>query len=248
MSTISDETFACNLLKGHLRSMDVVGECEVNPNDPPDVIVTLDGGERWGVEVTRTYQQVADFEDAKTVASENIRAALQRFGQKLGEECAERERGYTLYLEGPGPFSTWKRPEKFGTWKRRTGPLIVGHVRSGSDDVFRFPGGTLRPGERGGRWKIMIGGAVAELGLAFGASLRRAVEGKTDDLRKWNDSFKKRWLLLLNCYPLANDLSEVEGILRQLARENMALTGFDGVFWSGYPDRTLVPIFLSQKF
>ena len=48
-------------------------------------------------------------------------------------------------------------------------------------------------------------------------------------------SFAERWLLLLNCYPLAEDLAEVEDTL-QLLLKHPELAGFNGIFWSGPPD------------
>ena len=71
--------------------------------------------------------------------------------------------------------------------------------------------------------------------------VHRALDAKTGDLLKWNGSFAERWLLLLNFYPLAEDSSQVENILRQLILAHPdELAGFDGVFfWSGYLDHSL---------
>ena len=64
-------------------------------------------------------------------------------------------------------------------------------------------------------------------------------------LSRWEDSFTERWLLLLNYYPLADNLAEVKDTLRQLVRGSQDLAGFNGIFWSGYPDWTLTQISLS---
>jgi len=72
------------------------------------------------------------------------------------------------------------------------------------------------------------------------------LEDKANDLERWDGTFAQRWLLLLNCYPLADDTAEVEGALRRLARVNAGAAQFDGIFWSGYPNRAVVPISLSQ--
>jgi len=92
----------------------------------------------------------------------------------------------------------------------------------------------------------MIAGQVAEIDSAITGMLGRVLEEKTNDLLRWNGTFSQRWLLLLNCYPLAENAAEVEGTLRRLIRENTGPAGFDGIFWSGYPNRTLIPISLSE--
>jgi hypothetical protein len=48
--------------------------------------------------------------------------------------------------------------------------------------------------------------------------LRVVLEDKTNDLQRWNGTFAQGWLLLLNCYPIADDTAEVDGALRRLAR------------------------------
>ena len=73
---------------------------------------------------------------------------------------------------------------------------------------------------------------------AHKALLERALE-KNQDLPNWKGHFTKRWLMLLNCYPLVDDLDDVKDTLRQLIFEKQNLAGFDGIFWSGYPDRSL---------
>ena len=40
--------------------------------------------------------------------------------------------------------------------------------------------------------------------------LYRALKNKTEDLPKWNGGFAERWLLLLNCYPLVDNLVQGE--------------------------------------
>lgn len=248
----TDESFALDLLEGHLTSRGASEfQCDKNLNDPPDLVVTWESGERWGVEVTRAYQQVEQIGKANavsSVSSQQESAFLRAFAEKLGEEVEDiRERDYILYLEGLGPFNRWKRPVSRKRWKKETRESILRHVASRESGNLEFPGGILRPGGPGKRWTIMVGGAVAELNSAVAAMLGRALEDKTKDLSKWNGSFAQRWLLLLNCYPLADDSAEVEGTLRQLVRENAGVAGFDGIFWSGYPDRALIPIVLSQK-
>ena len=57
---MTDEEYARRLLKEHLVGQGRSGfMCAVNPCDPPDLLVTWANGSQWGVEVTRTYLQVA---------------------------------------------------------------------------------------------------------------------------------------------------------------------------------------------
>src|ERR671919_1840710 len=117
-----DEKFALGLLTDHLTSCGKPGfQCKINANDPPDLIVSWEHGERWGVEVTRAYQQVDQIGNAETVSSEDVGAFLRAFGNTLGEESeGKRHRDYVLYLEGPGPFSSWKQSASKQRWKKET--------------------------------------------------------------------------------------------------------------------------------
>ena len=242
-----DERFALGLLINHLTSCGESGfQCKCNANDPPDLIITRKHGERWGVEVARAYQQVEQIGRAEVVSSESVGAFLRAFGNELaGETEGKRLRDYALYLESPGPFSSWKRSIPRQQWKEKTKASILKHVASGDSETLSFPGGRLRPGEPGERWTVLVGQGAAEMDSAITEMLRRVLKDKTDGLRRWKATFSQGWLLLLNCYPLADDAAEVEGTLRRLIRENAELRRFDGVFWSGYPDRTLIPISLS---
>jgi hypothetical protein len=101
---MSDEEFALELLIDHL-SAHPTGEfwCEINVDDPPDLIVTWSDGQRWGVEVTRAYQQVEQIGKAGMVASATVSERLRRFAEELKEE--QRRRSYNIYFDVPGPFS-----------------------------------------------------------------------------------------------------------------------------------------------
>ena len=212
-------------------------------NDPPDLVVTWETGTRWGLEVTRAYQQVEAIDKATPVSSEHVAAHLQTFAKTLGETAEPiRRRGYSLYLEGPGPFSSWKQTVSFKKWKKATEKVIQEHITSGKSEELPFPGGSLMPGEPGNRWTVMIGSSVAEISSSTAAMLRRAVSDKTKGLPNWNGSFDQQWLLILNCNPLVDDVAEVESTLRQLLQMNQGLVGLDGIFWSGIPDRTLVEV------
>ena len=65
---------------------------------------------------------------------------------------------------------------------------------------------------------------------------------KTKALPRWSGNVAKRWLLLLNAYPLVDDVGDVKRALARLTRSNPYLCRFDGAFWSGYPNRALVAI------
>jgi len=50
---MKDECFALGLLCGYLRQrFDKAACCELNANDPPDLIATLPDESQWGVGVT----------------------------------------------------------------------------------------------------------------------------------------------------------------------------------------------------
>jgi hypothetical protein len=243
----SDESVALGLLKDHITARSEVGfSCDPNDNDPPDLIVTWEHGKRCGVEVSRTYQQVSQIGKPEVVSSASVVAFLQAFGNRLGKETeGRRHREYTLDLECPGPFSSWRRPVPKQEWTEKVKDLVLRHIDAGESEDLCFPGGRLRPGVPGTPWRVSVAYPVAKLESATTQMLRRVLEDKANDLPRWNGTFFQRWLLLLNCYPLVDDAAKVEGALRRLVRENTALARFDGVFWSGYPDRALIPIPLS---
>ena len=243
----TDEKFALGLLRDHLKERgESEFQCEENATDPPDIVVTWGNDAKWGVEVTRTYQQVKGFDKAKPVSSEQIAAFLRDSGKEFGENTKDiRKRDYTLFLEGPGPFSSWKSPSSTKRWKRETEEAIRQHIVSEKSCILKVPGVWLTPGEPGKRWTIIPSGGVGETTSATIAMLLRTLEDKTKKLPTWNGSFDERWLLLLNFYPLIDGPDKVEDTLQQLVQKNQHLAGFNGIFWSGYPDRMLIPIPLS---
>ena len=77
--------------------------------------------------------------------------------------------------------------------------------------------------------------------------IRRGLENRTKDLPKWNGQFSERWLLLLNCYPLAEDPPQVKKILHQLVLEQPEFGRFNGIFWNGdFGRKTLSQILLRK--
>ena len=79
--------------------------------------------------------------------------------------------------------------------------------------------------------------------------LWHAFHNKTKGLSRWNGDFEQRWLLLLNCYPLASDFDEdMKEALHDFAKWMEEEFGrFYGVLWSERHDRELFPIFLSSS-
>lgn len=239
----ADEELALQLLGRHLLSQAIPEFGE----DPPDLIVKWHTGERWGVEVTRAYQQV-ELIGTGAGSSEAVGNRLRGFGKRLGDaNVAQRQRGYFLYLEGPGPFSSLRNPVDLGRWEKDVASLVRDHIARNENGVLRFPGGALRPGEPGQRWTVIAGQSAGEMRSIIRAMLWRAIQPKANGLARWRENFDHCWLLILNCYPLADDTDEIQALIRQLVGEKKALAGFDGIFWSGFPDRTLLPIPLLEN-
>ncbi len=243
-----DEIFALKLLREYLADHVVLNfQCMGKANDPPDLIVEWENGERWGVEVTRTYQQVRSIKGSKVVSSETVHLPLENFAECLRNKFADKcERGYVLCLEGLGPFSSWKSPTSFKKWRKEVEEKIRRHIASDSTKTLKFDGGKLQPDKIGGQWVNMIAAPATEISSSMDMMLYRPLQIKTKDLSRWSDEFDQRWLLLLNCNPLVDNVAEVEGVLRKLTQEHQRLNGFNGFFWSGCRDRCLVPISLEK--
>ena len=247
-TAVSDEEFSRELLTDHLLHQGKSGfRCEVNSKDPPDLLVAWEDGSQWGVEVTRTYQQVASCGRTDEISSAQITEPLFHFGEKLGEATKSiRRRDYTLGL-GPDPGDVLTGPSiKFDrAWKMKTEEAVRQHIAADEADILECPGVWLKPGGSGNRWTVTVNPGVAEMNSAISSMLARALDEKTKALPRWNDDVTERWLLLLNAYPLVDDVGEVKRALKELTRCNPNVCGFDGVFWSGYPDRALVAIPMS---
>ena len=269
---MTDEECACRLLAEHLTGH---GQsrftCTVNLCDPPDLLVTWDDGSQWGVEVIRTYLQVADprglaarprvtgisksparrpaasgktSPSRDTVSSANIIEPLRAFAEQLGEATTSiRKREYTLSL-GPSPADSLSgQPTDFGKqWQADARKAILEHIQNDRTDILKRPGVWLKPGDSGRRWTIAASPGVHEIEAAVLAMLRRALGKKVKDLPRWNGHFARRWLLLLNHYPLVFNVSEVETAVEQLIRTNVDCRGFDGIFWNECSDSSLVSI------
>lgn|GEM_PF-937674 len=268
----SDEAVACRLLGDWLAGQGISDfRCEIAAKDPPDLILSFDDGERWGIEVTRTYQQVRRPGADVAESWRSIGEDLWKLGENIGKATkGMRRHSYTLHLQAPGLGSTWGRSQPrrlrrsiheiadlvlrllarqapkqeqtkaWNAWKRDIKAEVTAHVASGADGRLNFPGGNLQSGGPGDSWRVSVAAPAVELSSALRATLRRAVVDKAADLHEWKKQFTQRWLLLLNCYPLADRRVEMEEAVRRIAREDANVARFDGILWSGADDRRLV--------
>lgn len=234
----ADEKFALELLRNYLSEHgDSEFRCEINANDPPDLIVIWENGDRWGVEVTQTHQQIVSIDRSKVVSSASVEAALRSFGEELGKMTEQiRKRDYFLNL---WPDSLRKKEEtKKAIWK---------HIASSEvAPLYTYEHVWLDSSNLGNRWTVGVSPGVAEIPSTTEAMLWRAFRDKTDGLSRWNGDFDQRWLLLLNNYPLASDIDDMKEALRDFAGWSEESVRFNGVFWSGYSDMTLMPIVLQE--
>lgn len=247
VNEISDEQFACQLLTEHLTEQTTQKfVCEVNPDDPPDILVKWNDGALWGVEVTRTYQQVPSRDGVGATSSEGVSATLWRFAEEFAAETQSiRKRDYVLVL-GPGPSDILAEcPTVFDrSWERSTRKLIRRHIEDDRSETVECPGARIEPGAHGNTWRAYVFGQPAEIRLATYDMLRKALKDKSGSMPRWSGEFERKWLLLLNGYPLVDDVEEVENALKKLIRSNPNYSGFDGVFWRGYaaPALTEIPL------
>ena len=246
----SDERFARQLLTEYLsKQAKCEFKCELNADEPPDLVVTWDDGIQWGVEVTRTYQQVLGSDGTNATSSEGRMELLRRIGEELEASTQEtRKQNYALFL-GPRPRDILSdQPVVLDKdWRKKSEENIRRHIEDDRTDILECPGVRLEPGGPGRRWKVYPNPGLAEIESATLVMLERALAKKVGDLPTWNGNFAQRWLLLLNFYPLVDDVGEVEGTLKRLTRSKPSLSGFDGVFWSGCGDRALVRIPLCES-
>lgn len=269
---MADEEVARRSLEEHLAEQGRSGfTCKVNLRDPPDLLVEWEDGSKCGVEVTRSYLQVADPRDLPararvtgvskaparrpagpgetspqqdTVSSASLIAPVRAFAERLGETTTSiRKRDYTLSL-GPSPVDSLRgRPTDFGKqWQADAKNAILKHIQDDRADILRHPGVWLKPSGQGRRWTVAVSPGVHPINTAVLAMLRRALAEKVEDLPRWNGHFARRWLLLLNQYPLVSNVSEVETTVDQLLRTNADCRGFDGILWKECADRSLVSI------
>ena len=242
---ISDEQFACQLLTELLTEKTTQKfVCEVNPNDPPDFLLKWNDGGLWGVEVTRTYQQVLSSDGESVISSAGLNESLFRFAQQLKEKTeSKRKRDYVLWL---GPGSLNEQLTVFDkAWQRQSERAIVRHIQDGRADILRRSGVKLKPGAPGNHWRVRVNHPVAEINSATLDMLERALEAKAKGLPRWNQNLSRRWLLLLNDFILVDDIYMIERAIKQLIRSKPNLSGFDGVLWKGRTEQALEHILLT---
>ena len=243
MAAPTDEPYACELLRNHLaEQLGLESDCELNRDDPPDLIATLVDGRRLGVEVVRGYQQVARFNTGERVPTVALGASLERFAMELeGKTSGKRKLSYLLTL-GPG---AWESPDSRqrlfdDQWKKESEESILSHIESASTDTLKLPGVWLQPRGSGNDWTVGVNAGADNTARAVTALLTTALSSKACKADSWIGDYSERWLLILNQYPLARDPDEVRSIAIQLVRENSEWARFEGILWKPYGDRSLV--------
>ena len=248
---ISDEEFACELLR-HYLSMHFGGtsRCEPMTKDPPDLVATLVDGVRWGVEVTRAYQQVPLPGKEKLGSTEALMVNLECWAAGVGDRTAGlRSRRYVLRL-GPSVLSLWgDTADLFDKkWKKEAEKAIRSHVASGETKPLKRRGLSLRAIGEGTGWKCYVSpGGSANIASTIDSMLSNALLPKARMVPNWKERFDQRWLLVLNNYPLADDINDVRSIVNGLARCDPEIRRFDGILWYGRPGSRLVSVWQRRK-
>ena len=248
---ISDEEFACELLRDYLlRNFDGTPRCEEAPKDPPDLVATLANGVRWGVEVTRAYQQVPLPGKAKLSSTEALVVDLECWAAGVGDRTAGlRSRRYVLHL-GPGALSLrGDTADLFDKeWKKEAEEAIRNHIASGKTEPLNRPGLSLRAIGEGTGWKCYVSpGGSAQIESTIASILSKTLLKKARMVPDWKECVHERWLLVLNNYPLADDINEVSSIVKELARCDPEIRRFDGILWYGRPGSDLISIWRGER-
>ena len=209
----ADEVYALSQLQAYLESrMREKFQCAIKVDDPPDIDVQFENGERWGVEVTRTYPIVIHSKGGHAVAMPRLSVSepLWKLIEEIESETEGRRKfAYTLYLDGP-PLST-----KWSQWRRDVKKEILAFLSSGREERHEFVGGNVsasRPGSGlfgmvGSRPDAQtIGGHSANIDLNIEVMLRDAFQRKATNpgLIARKADYDQIWLLLLNGYPFAH--------------------------------------------
>lgn len=237
------------MLHDHLTQQGESGfECKVSCDDPPDLIVEWDSGDRWGVEVTRAYQQVVLNDCENPVSTDALYARLSRFADKLEKQTRHiRKRSYYLGL-GPGTY--YMRHSELlafdGRWEKESLEAVRRHIEASETSVLKIPGAYLKPKGPGNGWKTDISNGVAPIAATISELLAAGLNKKVCDLERWNGIFAERWLLFLNRYPLANDSLEIEKEFYDLARNQSHPLEISGIFWYSCNSRSLLRLSTSN--
>lgn len=246
MSATKDESLARDLLC-NFYSEHEIQPCSIQlvENDPPDLLIQWPLNVNWGVEVTRLYHAAPTIgNEGRWDTSEAIYRALERLGEEIEFKTRPiRDRGYTLSLHGPSPLFSSSHPSRsltFKEWKKKTTDAICEHIEHGTAGILKGFGFSLKPGEPGNRWTVSVSTGSHDVELALNEGLYRVFQNKEGSLDRWTVKCTQRWLLILNCYPIADDADAAAYICRHL--DASTAQGFDGVFWSGFPNRELKPL------
>lgn len=248
---ISDEQIASELLRDYLsQHFSGTPRCELTTKDPPDLVVTLASGVRWGVEVTRAYQRVRLPGKDKLGSTQALEANLERWAAEVGDRTIGiRKRSYDLHL-GPGVLGLWgDTADLFDKkWKKEAEGAIREHIESGETEPLRRRGLTLRTIGTGTCWKFSVSpGGAAHVGSTTASALREALTKKVRMVPSWKGCFDQRWLLVLNKYPLAEDSNDVRFIVERLARHEPGMRRLEGILWSRTPSASLVSVWQRRR-
>ncbi len=248
---ISDEQFACELLRDYLsRHFGGTPRCELATEDPPDLVATLATGVRWGVEVTRAYQQVPLAGKEKLSSTEALETNLKRWAAKVGDRTARlRKRRYVLHL-GPGVLSLRRDDADLfdKRWKSEAEEAIRNHIASGKTEPLRLRGLSFRAIGEGSGWAFYVSpGGSAQIESTTASMLGQALSKKARVVPRWKGCFDQQWVLVLNNYPLADDTNDVRSIVERLARCDPEIRRLDGILWYARPDPSLVSVWQRRR-
>ncbi|MDE0103125.1 MAG: hypothetical protein OXN89_12160 [Bryobacterales bacterium] len=250
-SRCSDEELASELLRDYLaKHFGGAPCCERATDDPPDLVATLATGVRWGVEVTRAYQQVPLPGKDELGSTEAVMANLTRWAEDLGVRTAGfRMRRYVLHL-GPGVLSlTGETGDLFDTqWNKEAEARIRNHIESDLTSTLRGRGLWLKARGEGKGWACYVSpGGSAQIDFTIAQMLSHTLSKKAGMVRKWKGCFDQRWLLVLNHYPLADDDNEVRSIVQRLAQNDRSIWLFDGILWYSRAESCIVPVWERRR-
>ncbi|MDP6813129.1 MAG: hypothetical protein QF582_07970 [Alphaproteobacteria bacterium] len=234
MSNRSDEEYARQLLEAHLRRhRDSSAICRFNEPDPPDLVCHV-GGFSWAVEVTQVHQRFV--ESGKAVPHKARTARLERFGKMLEQELGPSlKMRYVLYLEGPLSTGCWR------TWQRTISDGVRSYIHSGATKRMEFSGASIWafPGE--GRVSLMLGipfdsttpdGAMnQDIAANLSAMFSHALSDKARKL-EYVAGFDAIALVLVNTYPLADDIAYVRSCLAAVVQSDPRLSIFDRIYFA----------------
>ena len=233
MSNRSDEEYARQLLEAHLRDHhDSSANCHLNESDPPDIVCHVEGLS-WAVEVTQVHQRFIESGQAVPHVARTDR--LRRFGRKLEAELkAELRMRYTLYMEGPLLAADWTE------WQRTITNAVRSYVHSGETDRRKLSGALVWASPGQGHLSLMRGipfdaktpnGAInQDIAANMSAMYRHALNDKARKLEHVA-GFDALTLVLVNAYPLADDIADVRSCLAPVMASDPRFSVFDWIYF-----------------